>query len=140
MLQQEGHPIAYISRALGPKNQMLSTYEKECLAILLAVDHWRSYLQMGPFIIKTDQKSLTHLDDQRLTTPWQQKALTKLMGLQYKICYKKGVENQAADALSGVSPADHLDVLALSVSQPLWFDTIHKSICSALPLPNCWQL
>jgi hypothetical protein len=41
VLQQEGHPIAYVSRALGTKAQGLSTYEKECLAILLAVDHWR---------------------------------------------------------------------------------------------------
>ena len=39
VLHQENHPIAFVSRALGPKNQGLSTYEKECLAILLAVDH-----------------------------------------------------------------------------------------------------
>lgn len=85
VLQQEGHHIAYISRALGPKAQGLSTYEKECLAILLAVDYWRPYLQHSEFLIKTDQKSLIHLDDQRLTTPWQHKALTKLLGLTYKI-------------------------------------------------------
>lgn len=119
MLQQEGYPIAYISRALGLKNQMLSTYEKECLAILLAVDHWRSYLMQSEFLIKTDQKSLIHLDDQRLTTPWQQKALTKLMGLQYKLCYKKGVENNAADALSRVQSKDQLELTALSVMQPV---------------------
>lgn len=35
VLQQEGHPIAYISKALGPKNQGLSTYEKECLSLWL---------------------------------------------------------------------------------------------------------
>jgi len=69
VLQQEGHPIAYISKALGPKNQSLSTYEKECLAILMAVDHWRSYLLHAQFHIKTDQKSLENLTDQRLTTP-----------------------------------------------------------------------
>ena len=39
VLQQDGHPIAYVSRALGPKNQGLSTYEKESLAILMAVDY-----------------------------------------------------------------------------------------------------
>lgn len=44
VLQQEGHPLAFVSRALGPKAQGLSTYEKECYAILLAVDHWRPYL------------------------------------------------------------------------------------------------
>jgi hypothetical protein len=51
VLQQDGHPIAFVSRALGPKNQALSTYEKECLAILLAVDHWRTYLQHGEFVL-----------------------------------------------------------------------------------------
>jgi hypothetical protein len=39
VLQQDGHPIAYVSKALGPKDQELSTYEKECMAILLAIDH-----------------------------------------------------------------------------------------------------
>ena len=90
VLMQKDRPIAYLSKALGPKNQVLSTYEKESLAILMAIEHWRSYLQQGEFIIKTDQKSLTHLDDQRLTTPWQHKALTKLMGLQYKLTRKVG--------------------------------------------------
>lgn len=74
---QAGHPIAYISQTLGPKSQGLSTYEKECMAILFAVEHWRPYLQHGEFFIRTDQQSLTHLDDKRISTPWQQKALTK---------------------------------------------------------------
>ena len=124
VLLQESHPIAYISRALGPKNQMLSTYEKECLAILLAVDHWRSYLHHAEFVIKTDQKSLTHLDDQRLSTPWQHKALTKLMGLKYRIVYNKGVENTVADALSRVTPHNKMELISLSCSQPEWLDTI----------------
>ena len=37
-LMQEGHPIAYLSKPLCKKNQALSTYEKECMAILMAVD------------------------------------------------------------------------------------------------------
>lgn len=44
VLSQDKHPIAYVSKALGPRTKGLPTYEKECLAILLAVDHWRSYL------------------------------------------------------------------------------------------------
>jgi hypothetical protein len=43
VLQQVGHPIAYMSRALGLKNQGLSTYGKESLVILMAIDHWRTY-------------------------------------------------------------------------------------------------
>jgi hypothetical protein len=89
VLMQHDHPIAYLSKALCPKNQALSTYEKECLAILLAIDKWRSYLQHQEFIIRTDQKSLLHLTEQRLTTGIQHKAFVKLMGLNYKIQYKR---------------------------------------------------
>lgn len=126
VLQQDGHPIAYISKALGPKNQGLSTYEKESLAILMAVDHWRPYLQAAEFTIRTYQKSLIHLDDQRLNSYWQQKALTKLMGLQYKICYKKGSTNNAADALSRVAH-ESSELLAISAAQPVWLDNLQDS-------------
>jgi hypothetical protein len=69
VLMQQGHPLAFISKALGPKNKGLSTYEKEYLAILVAIDQWRHYLQTGEFTIFTDQKSLIHLNEQRLHTP-----------------------------------------------------------------------
>ncbi|XP_056692219.1 uncharacterized protein [Spinacia oleracea] len=42
VLMQEGHPLAFISRALGPKWQKLSVYEKELLAIVFAVQKWSS--------------------------------------------------------------------------------------------------
>lgn len=49
ILMQNGHPIAFLSRALGPRHQGLSTYEKESLAIMLAVEKWRPYLQHDEF-------------------------------------------------------------------------------------------
>jgi hypothetical protein len=94
------------------------------MAILLAVDHWRAYLQQAKFIIKTDQKSLTHLDDQRLTTPWQHKALTKLTGLSFKLVYKQGKENIAVDALSRISHADIHGLVAISVCEPTWLEEL----------------
>lgn len=45
ILMQSGHPIAYLSKAICTKNQALSTYEKECMAIMVAIDKWRAYLQ-----------------------------------------------------------------------------------------------
>ena len=52
---QDEHPIAFMSKSLGTRHRGLSTYEKECLAILMAVDKWRSYLQHVEFLIRTDQ-------------------------------------------------------------------------------------
>lgn len=101
VLSQEGHPVAFYS-ALGITNQKKSIYEKEFLAIMMAIDRWRSYLSRAPFVIKTDHQSLCHLGDQNLTSDLQREAMTKLVGLQFSIQYRKGVENTAADALSRV--------------------------------------
>ncbi|GKA50409.1 putative mitochondrial protein [Tanacetum coccineum] len=108
VLQQKGHPIAYLSKSLAPKHHSLSTYEKEFLAVMMALEKWRGYLLDRHFIIKTDHYSLKYLLDQRITTPAQMKRLSKLMGFDYEVKYKKGVENAAADALSRVQTEGHL--------------------------------
>src|SRR5512139_682258 len=96
------------------------------MAMLLAIDHWRPYLQHGEFIVLTDHHSLMHLSDQRLHTPWQHKAFTKLLGLQYKICYRKGSSNAAADALSRkFQPAD-TELMAMSQCVPQWLLEVIK--------------
>ena len=72
VLSQQGHPVAFFSKALSISNQKLSTYEKEFLAIIMAVDKWRTF-QRQPFIIKTNHRSLCHLQDQTLSTDLQRK-------------------------------------------------------------------
>lgn len=81
VLQQEVRPIAFLSKALCPKNQTLSIYEREFLVVLMAVQKWRGYLQGHKFIIKTDQQALKYLLDQKSLSPVQQKGFTKLVGL-----------------------------------------------------------
>ena len=98
VLMQQGHPISYLSKPLSGKNQALSTYEKECMAILLAVEKWRPYLIAQEFIIRTDHKSLLYLTEHKATTKLQQKAVLKLMDLKFQIQYNKGTSNAAADA------------------------------------------
>jgi len=100
VLMQNSHPVAYLSKALGVKAQALSTYEKECLALIMAITKWKQYLQHKEFTIIIDQHSLIHLGEQKIHQSMQQKAFLKLLGLQYKMVYKKGPDNKAADALS----------------------------------------
>ncbi|KAK1617590.1 hypothetical protein QYE76_023107 [Lolium multiflorum] len=59
-------------------------------------------------------------------TDWQHKLLTKLMGFQYKILYKKGVLNGAADALSRKPPGSS-QVFAITTVQPQWLSTVLDS-------------
>jgi hypothetical protein len=43
VLLQKDRPIAFLSKALSLQHQQLSIYEKEFLALIMAVDKWRQY-------------------------------------------------------------------------------------------------
>jgi hypothetical protein len=51
---------------------------------------------------------------------------TKLLGLQYKIIYKKGADNRVADALSRKSlhTSQCEDLMAISISTPQWVNEV----------------
>lgn len=60
VLMQKGRPIAYFSQAFSSKKKLNSVYEHELMAIV------RHHHFFGhPFIIKTDQKALKFLLEQR---------------------------------------------------------------------------
>jgi hypothetical protein len=69
VLIQEGHPIAYISKSLGPKQQAMSIYEKEMLVIMYAINKWKHYLWGKHFNIRTNYVSLKYLMDQKIISP-----------------------------------------------------------------------
>lgn len=87
------------------------------------VQKWRTYLQGHKFVIKTDQQALKHLLDQKITSSFQQKWIAKLLGLDYEIQYKKGVENKVADALSR-KWIDLVDCDAITTVTPTWVQQV----------------
>lgn len=61
VMSQDEKPIDYLSKAIRGKHLGLSTYEKEFLTILMAVQKWKHYLSIRTFIIKTNHESLKHI-------------------------------------------------------------------------------
>jgi hypothetical protein len=90
VLMQEGWPLAFTNKQFSKRNLGKSIYEKEMLAILHVVDLWCPYLLGKRFQIKTNHQSLKYFMEQRISSPEQQKWVTKLFGYDYEIIYKKG--------------------------------------------------
>lgn len=67
----------------------MSTYEKELLALVAAVKKWRPYLIGRFFTIRTDHHSLKFLLEQKIGTPMQQRWVSKLLGYEFVMEYKK---------------------------------------------------
>lgn len=134
VLQQNGRPIAFTSKTLIIRNQSLSAYEREMMAILHAIKKWQSYLMGRHFIIKTDHYSLNFCLQNRANTLFQQKWVSKLLGFDYEIQYTQKCDNQVADALSRLPvdisqkqlhpTLDHMELLAISYPYLSWMDDL----------------
>ena len=90
VLMQEGRPMAFESRLIKGKYLQKPIYEKEMLAILHALKKWQTYLMGRHFKVKTDHDSIKHFLEQILSSEEQQKWVTKMLGFDFEIVYKKG--------------------------------------------------
>jgi hypothetical protein len=100
VLMQEGRPLVFTSKQLSERNLGKSIYEKKMLVIFHAMDLWHPYILGQRFQIKTDHQSLKYFLEQCISSPEQQKWVTKLFVYDYEIIYKKGKDNVVVDALS----------------------------------------
>ncbi|KAD4385961.1 hypothetical protein E3N88_26130 [Mikania micrantha] len=100
ILIQDRHLVAYFSKGFSPNNRLKSVYDRELLALVLAVQKWSHYLLGRHFFVLTDHYTLKYLMERRVTTLDQHRLLLKLMPFDFSIIHKSGKENKGADALS----------------------------------------
>jgi hypothetical protein len=127
VLMQERRQIAYLSKSLKGKALNLSTYENELFVLAMAIQKWSPYLLEQSFVVRIEQQRLKFLLEQKVGTPFQQKWLTKLLGYDFSVEYKKGVENKVDYALSRKEEwdADNEMILSfLSIPRAEWVEEL----------------
>ena len=103
-------PVAYWSRHLNKVQQNYSTIEKDALAIVMAVKHFRVYLYGQKFVIATDHQALKWLAEMKDPQSRLARWIIELGEYDYEIEFKPGKTNGNADALSRIpSETDPLE-------------------------------
>ena len=120
-------PLAFFSRSLKPAQTRYSTYDRELLAIYLAIKHFRYFLEGRQFHILTDHKPLIYalasLPDRH--SPRQIRHLDFISQFTTDLHHVQGSNNTAADALSRLttnalhinSPTPVVDFQELAMAQ-----------------------
>ena len=99
---QQWCPIAYFSRKLKPSETKYSTFDRELLAVYLAIKHFRHFVEGREFQVFTDHKPLTYSLSSKSDryTPRQIRHLDYISQFTTNIQHVSGKDNSVADALS----------------------------------------
>ena len=105
--QQNGdirEPLSFFSKKLSDTQRRYSTYDRELLAIYLAIKHFRYMLEGQQFVILTDHKPLTFAFKKinQNTSPRQIRQLDFISQFSTNIQHISGENNVVADALSRI--------------------------------------
>lgn len=96
----ELHPVQYISRKLSSAEKNYAVIEKECLAIVWAINKFARYLAGAHFTLQTDHAPLQALKTKKLSNARLVRWALSLQDYQFDIVPVPGTQNVLADTLS----------------------------------------
>ena len=101
-IEKKERPIAYYNRHLSEAEQKYGTTEKECLAIVDSVKHFRQYLNGRHFTLVVDHQPLEYLKSAKDTNRRLNRWSLELASYDYTVTYRRGKSHGNADALSRI--------------------------------------
>ncbi|XP_060070207.1 uncharacterized protein LOC132550192 [Ylistrum balloti] len=102
MEEDQKMPIAYASRKLLARERAYAVVEKECLAIVWAVQKFEQYLYGKEFVLETDHQPLVYLQRAKIANGRLMRWALLLQPYRFRISAIKGKDNIGADYCSRV--------------------------------------
>ena len=93
-------PVCYASRKLLDREKNYSTIEKEGLAVVWAIGHFRKYLYETKFVLQTDHQPLSYIRNMQNCNSRLMRWALILQSYNFRIEYIKGKDNVFSDLLS----------------------------------------
>ena len=96
------HPVAYFSNKLSPTEINYEIYDKELLAVVRALEHWRPELEgtIDPISIITDHKNLEYFMTTKVLNRRQARWSEFLSRFNFVISYRPGKQGGKPDSLT----------------------------------------
>ncbi|KXJ82633.1 hypothetical protein RP20_CCG012365 [Aedes albopictus] len=96
------HPVCYFSQKLSSSERKYSVTERECLAVIRAIEKFRGYIEGVKFTVHCDHAALSYLKSLKNPTALMSRWLLRLNAFDFEIKYRKGSINVVPDALSRI--------------------------------------
>lgn len=95
------HPCAFMSKSMAPAEKNYDIYDKETLAVVMALQNWRRYLECTqvPVQIITDHKNLEYFVTAKSLSRQQLCWINKLQYYNYVIVYRVGSKSAKPDTM-----------------------------------------
>jgi hypothetical protein len=105
------YPVWFASKSLNDAEIKYSGPEKECLAVVWGIKKFRPFIEYTKFTIQTDHQALTWLTNNKDPSGRLAHWFMDLQGFDFDVSYRRGCNNQAADALSRLDDCDYVGLV-----------------------------
>ncbi|GFT76245.1 retrovirus-related Pol polyprotein from transposon gypsy [Trichonephila clavipes] len=122
VLNQEQRPVVFASRTLSAAERNYTVTERECLAVVWALNKFRTYLGSLPIKVITDHAALTHLTTGKNLSNRMIRWALKLAEFNIEWEHRPGTQNTIADVLSR-NPIESIigDKVNCAIISEIWY-------------------
>lgn len=135
--------VCYLSRSLTKNERRFSTTEKECLAVIFAIEKLRPYIEGTKFTVITDHYSLKWLYNIKDPVGRIARWAVRLQQYNFEIIHRKGKEHVVPDTLSRSVPSLNVVNVPSDLppqSQDKWYLRMLSSVADNSSKYPLWRI